>query len=48
MELINRPGKKFDWENKELEGDENVESFQQKLVHPYIIAEIPGVELEND
>ena len=25
MELLNRPGKKFDWENKELDGDENVE-----------------------
>ena len=47
LELLNRHRKKFYWYNKQLDDDENVEEFQQKLVHPDIIAEIPGVELEN-
>ena len=48
LELINHHGKKFDWDNKELEDDENIKEFHQKLVHTYIIADIPGAELEND
>ena len=45
LELINRHRKKFYWDNKELDDDENVKKFHQKLVNPYIIADIPGVEL---
>ena len=48
LEILNHHRKKFYWDNKELEDDENVKEFQQKLVHPYIISYIPGVELEND
>ena len=48
MELLNFHGKKLDWDNKEIEEDENVVEFQQKLMHPDIIAKISGVELEND
>ena len=43
LELINRHWKNFDWDNEELDGDNNVKLFQQKLVHPDIIYEIPGV-----
>ena len=46
--LINHHGKKFDWDNKELDNNDNVEESQQKLVHPDNIANIPRVELEND
>ena len=45
LELINRHRKKFYWDNKELDDDENVKKFHQKLVNPDIIADIPGVEL---
>ena len=45
MEFLNRHRKKFYWDNEELDDDESVEEFHQKLVHPYIIADIPGVEL---
>ena len=48
MKLLNCHGKKFDWDKEDIDDDENVQEFHMKMVHPDIIAEIPGVELEND
>ena len=48
MELLNRHRKKFDCNNENLDDNENVEEFQYNHNYPYIIAYIPGVELEND
>ena len=35
------------WDNEELEYNKNVEAGQLELIHPDVIAEIPGVELES-
>ena len=43
LEFLNRHGIFLDWDNKDIDNDDNVEEFQQKLVHPDIIADIPGV-----
>ena len=43
MELLNLHGRKFDWDNEELDKNQNFKQFQQNLVHPDNIAEILGV-----
>ena len=48
LEFLNSHRKKFDWENEEIDGNDNVKWFLKKMVHPDIISDIPGVELEND
>ena len=48
LKFQNRKGNFFDWDNEELEDNENVEEGQENLIHPDVIDEIPGVELESD
>ena len=48
LEFCDRNKKEFGWENEEFHDDEVVEEGQPKLVHPDIIAETPGIELESD
>ena len=48
MELLNRHRKNLDQDNEDLDCYDNITEFQKNLVHPDIIADIPGVELEND
>ena len=48
LEFCDRNKKEFGWENEEFHDDHVVEEGQQKLVHPDIIAETPGIELESD
>ena len=48
LEFCNRNKKEFRWENEEFKDDEVVEEGQPKMVHPNIIAETPGIELESD
>ena len=43
---MNRKGEKFDWDNDDL-ADLTAVNEQPKLVHPDIIAEIPGVETQD-
>ena len=48
LEFLDRIKKEFGWENNDLHDDKVTEEGQPKLVHPDILAKIPGVELEND
>ena len=48
LKFQNRKGGTFDWDNEDLEDNENVEEGQEKLIHPDVISEIPGVELESE
>ena len=43
---MNQKGETFDWDNGDL-ADLKAVNEQPKLVHPDIIAEIPGVETED-
>ena len=45
--FLNRNGEKFEWENDDLANLET-DQTEEKLVHPYFIAEIPGIETEAD
>ena len=48
FECLNRNKLEFDWENEDLHDNDVVKEGQSKLLHPDILAKIPGVELEND
>ena len=48
LEFLNRRGNKFEWDNEELDDTEGKIEQEPNLIHPDIIAEIPGVELESD
>ena len=48
LKFHNSKSENFDWDNEEIEGNYNVKVGQKKMVHPDVIAEIPGVEIESD
>ena len=48
LEFRDRNKKEFGRENEEFHDDQVVEEGQPKLIHPDIIAETPGIELESD
>ena len=47
LEFLDRNKLEFDWENEDLHDNNFIEEGQLKLLHLYILAKIPGVELEN-
>ena len=47
IKFLNRKGKKFDWDNDKL-SDLEVKKDPLKMIHPDILEELPGIELERD
>ena len=47
VEFLNRKKDKFEWENDDIPVEDTV-GEEGPSIHPDLIAEIPGVELEAD
>ena len=47
IKLLNRHGKKFDWDNDDMEKI-SAAVEQPKLIKPDLIAEIPGIDVASD
>ena len=47
VQFLNRKGEKFDWDNDDLD-DLEVKKDPSKLIHPDVLAEFPGMELQRD
>ena len=47
VQFLNRKGEKFDWDDDEL-SELEVKTEPSKMIHPDILAELPGMELQRD
>ena len=47
IQFLNRKGETFDWDNDEL-SDLEVKTDPSEMIHPNIMAELPGIELQRD
>ena len=47
VQFLNRKGEKFDWDNDKM-SDLEVKTDPSKMIHPDLLAELPGIDFQRD